>query len=86
METRIALIGIIVEDISVTKSLNSILHEYGPHIVGRMGVPYRDRNICIISIIVDASNDVISALSGKLGQLSGVNIKTMYAKESEANG
>lgn len=85
METRIALIGIIVEDLGSTEALNAILHEFGPHIVGRMGVPYRDRNICIISIIVDASNDVISALSGKLGQLPGVNIKTMYAKAGDTH-
>ena len=83
MNTRIALIGIIVENPSSTERLNAILHEYAAYIVGRMGVPYRDRKICIISIIVDAENNVISALSGKLGQLDGVQIKTMYAKEGD---
>ncbi len=83
---RIALIGIIVEDGSSTAKLNEILHEYAEYIVGRMGVPYRDRGVCIISIIVDAENNVISAMSGKLGQLPGVQIKTMYAKAGDANG
>lgn len=78
--TRIALIGIIVENMSSTEKLNAVLHDYGSYIVGRMGVPYRSRNISIISVIVDAPNDVISSLSGKLGMLDGVNIKTMYAK------
>lgn len=83
---RIALIGIIVEDGSSTAKLNEILHEYAEFIVGRMGVPYRDRGVCIISIIVDAENNVISAMSGKLGQLPSVQIKTMYAKAGDANG
>jgi len=79
-ENRIALIGIIVEDITVTDRLNTLLTEYGDHIVGRMGVPYRSKGICIISVIVDATNDIISALSGKLGMIKGLNIKTVYAK------
>ena len=60
METRIALIGIIVEDINATEKLNSILHEYGEYIIGRMGIPYREKKISVISIVVDATNDVIS--------------------------
>lgn len=83
METRIALIGIIVENPHTTEKLNAILHEYSRYIVGRMGVPYRERGVAIISVIVDAENNVISALSGKLGQLEGVQIKTMYAKAGE---
>lgn len=79
-ENRIALIGIIVEDISQTDRLNKLLSEYGQHIVGRMGVPYRDRGVCIISVIIDAKNDVISSLSGKLGMIKGLNVKTIYAK------
>ena len=85
VDTRIALIGIIVEDMAATEKMNATLHAYSPHIVGRMGVPYRDRGVCIISIILDAPNDVISALSGKLGQIPGVQIKTMYAKAGAAN-
>ncbi|MFR1707344.1 MAG: TM1266 family iron-only hydrogenase system putative regulator [Clostridium sp.] len=81
METRIALIGIIVEDTKAIDKLNSILHSYGQHIVGRMGVPYRDKDVCIISVIIDATNDVISSLSGKLGMLEGITVKTIYSKK-----
>ena len=63
MDTRIAVIGIIVEDTSVTERLNTILHEYGQYIIGRMGIPYREKNISIISVVIDATNDVISSLS-----------------------
>ena len=80
MSTRIALIGIIVENPDITEELNRILHENREYIVGRMGVPYRQRNINIISIVVDASNDVISAMSGKLGLLKGCSVKTVYSK------
>ena len=80
METRIALVGIIVEDIDSTEQLNAILHDYGNYIVGRMGIPYHNKKICIISIVLDAPNDVISSLSGKLGMLKGVNVKTVYSK------
>lgn len=81
METRIALIGIIVEDTSATEKLNNILHDYGQYIVGRMGVPYRDKEVCIISVIIDATNDIISSLSGKLGMLDGITVKTIYSKK-----
>ena len=80
METRIALIGIIVENTDAAPKLNAILHEYREYIVGRMGVPYLKRHISVISIVVDAPNDVISALSGKLGMLPNVNTKTIYSK------
>ena len=80
METRIALVGIIVEDIDSTEQLNAILHDYGNYIVGRMGIPYHNKKICIISIVLDAPNDAISSLSGKLGMLKGVNVKTVYSK------
>ncbi len=80
METRIALIGIVVENKESAVRLNDILHEYGDYIVGRMGIPYPKRNISVISIIVDAPNDQISALSGKLGMVPHVNIKTVYSK------
>ena len=79
-DTRIALIGIIVEDVSSTEKLNAILHDFGRYVVGRMGVPYRSRGMNIISVILDAPSDVISSLAGKLGMLKGVSIKTMYAK------
>lgn len=80
METRIALIGIIVEDLSSTDKINEILHEYAEYIVGRMGIPYRNRSIAIISVVIDAPNDKINALSGKLGKLPGVNSKVQYTK------
>ena len=80
METRIALIGIVVENKESAKKLNDILHDYGHYIVGRMGIPYPKRNISVISIIIDAPGDIISALSGKLGMVPHVNIKTVYSK------
>ena len=80
METRIALIGIIVEDNASYERINNVLHEYGQYIVGRMGVPYHKRGISVISVIIDASNDVISSLSGKLGMIPHVSTKTVYSK------
>lgn len=79
METRVALIGIIVEDESSVASLNDLLHQYAPYIIGRMGVPYRPRGVNIISVALDAPQDAISALSGKLGRLKGVSAKTQYS-------
>ena len=80
METRIALIGIVVENKESATKINDILHEYGEFIVGRMGIPYPKRNVSVISIVVDAPNDIISALSGKLGMIPHVNSKTVYSK------
>ena len=77
METRLALIGIIVGKRDETTKLNELLHEYGEYI-GRMGVPYKDKDINVISIIIDAPQDTISALSGKLGMLPNVSTKTIY--------
>ncbi len=79
METRVALIGIIVGDRRSADSLNDILHEYGDYIIGRMGIPYREKGINVISIAVDAPQDVISALSGKIGKLDDVTCKTSFA-------
>lgn len=80
-DSRTALIGIIVEDDLSVGRLNEILHEYRDYIIGRMGVPYREKNISIISIAIDAEQKVISALSGKLGALDGVSTKTIYSKK-----
>ncbi len=80
MNTRIALIGIIVEDLNSTDKINEILHNYSQYIVGRMGLPYRSRNVAIISVIIDAPENEISALSGKLGMIKGVNSKVQYTK------
>ena len=82
METRIALAGIIVENSGVTEEINRILHDYSEYIIGRMGIPYRTRGIAIISVVLDAPNDVISSLSGKLGMLKGVSVKTVYSKQT----
>lgn len=82
METRVAVIGVIIEDPEASGRINEILHEYGEYIIGRMGIPYRRRGIHIISLAVDAPQDVISALSGKLGRLEGVAAKTAYSNYS----
>ena len=82
METRVALIGIIVEDPDAAEPLNELLHQYGQYIIGRMGLPYRERGINIISVVVDAPQDIISALSGKLGCLPDVSAKAVYAKQA----
>lgn len=81
MDTRIALIGIIVEDETSAVSVNKLLHEYGSYIIGRMGIPYRQKGVNIISIVLDAENNVISSLSGKLGMLKGISVKTVYSKK-----
>ena len=79
METRVAVIGIIVEDEDSVEALNALLHEYGRYVIGRMGVPYRSRGVNVISVAVDAPSDVISALAGKIGGLAGVSAKTAYS-------
>lgn len=79
METRVALIAIIVENKESVPELNEILSQFGDYIIGRMGVPYHKKNINIISIAVDAPQDIISTLGGKIGRLSGVSAKTAYA-------
>ena len=79
METRVAVVGIIVEKNDSAEMINEILHEYGRYIVGRMGIPYRERNICIISVGADAPQSVISAMTGKIGRVDGVNVKTAYS-------
>ncbi len=80
MENRIAVIGIIVENQDMTTKLNEILHEYGSYIIGRMGVPFREKGINIISIAINAPHEIISALSGKIGRLDGVSATTAYSK------
>ena len=79
METRVAVMGIIVEESSAVESLNALLHQYADYIIGRMGIPYRKRGVSIVSIAIDAPQDVISALSGKIGKLQGVSVKTAYS-------
>lgn len=81
MENRIAIIGIFVEDNTQANAINELLHEYQEYIIGRMGLPYKQKGIGVISIIVDAPNKTISALSGKIGMIRHVYCKTMYAKD-----
>lgn len=87
METRIAVMGIIVEDIDSVENLNALLHDYGPYIIGRMGIPYREKGVNIVSIAIDAPQDTIAALSGKIGALPGISVKTAYSNVvSDAEG
>jgi putative iron-only hydrogenase system regulator len=79
-ESRIAMLAIVVEDTNKVSSLNEILHEYSQYIIGRMGLPYPKRNISLISIAMDAPGDVISALCGRLGNLSGITVKAAYSR------
>ena len=79
METRVAIISIIVEDRDKIEEINRLLHETNEYIIGRMGIPYRQKGISIISIAIDAPQDTISTLSGKIGRLSGVTTKTAYS-------
>lgn len=80
METRVVLIGIIIENPDSVEEMNRLLHEFSPFIIGRMGIPYREKNVSIISVVLDAPMDKISSLSGKLGMLDGITTKTIYSK------
>ena len=79
MDTRVAVMSIIVENGDAVERLNAILHEYGEFIIGRMGIPYRKRKVSIVSIALDAPQNTISALAGKIGTLPGVSVKTAYS-------
>ncbi len=80
METRVAVVALIIENAESVAVVNGILHDYAEHIIGRMGLPHRAKGMNIISIVIDAPHDVISALSGKLGRLDGVSAKTLYSR------
>lgn len=79
MDTRVAVMGIIVENPESVEKLNALLHEYAAYIIGRMGIPYRERKISIMSVAIDAPQNVISTLSGKIGKLQGVSVKIAYS-------
>ncbi len=81
MEKRIAVLGIIIDDLEMSQQVNGILHEYQDIIIGRMGIPYHEKNVSVMSVAVDADTDRISALTGKLGKLSGVNVKAAISKK-----
>ena len=80
METRVAVISIVVENPDSVSKLNDILHKYSEYIIGRMGIPYKAKNINIISVAIDAPQDMINALTGSLGKLEGINAKAAYSK------
>ena len=82
-ETRVALIGIMLENTNNTEQMNELLHQYGKYIIGRMGLPYRERNLFIVSVVLDAPIEIISALSGKLGMIEGITTKVIYSKENK---
>ena len=80
METRVALIGIIVEQESSAAALNALLHEYGGYIIGRMGIPYKEKNVSVLSVALDAPVEITNALTGKLGKIEGVSVKALFGK------
>lgn len=82
IETRIALIGILIEQEESVQPVNQILHDYREYIVGRMGIPYREKNTNIISVVLDAPANIISTLSGKLGMIQGITVKSMFTKKN----
>lgn len=84
METRIAVIGIIVENPDSVEALNALLHKFRQYIIGRMGIPYHQRGIFIISVAIDAPQDITNQLTGKIGRLEGITAKTTYANMSGA--
>ena len=85
-ETRVATIAMIIENDENIAQVNELLHQYNKYIIGRMGIPYRERGLNIINVVLDAPNDAISALSGKLGRLNGVTSKAVYSKQTGGQG
>jgi len=83
VDKRIGIIGIVIERFPCVERVNAVLHEYAGLIIGRMGLPYRERGISVISLIVDGSNDEISALTGKLGRITGATVKSMITKSGQ---
>ena len=79
MQSRVAVISIIISDNSSVENINALLHDYGEYIIGRMGVPYRNKQVNIISIAIDAPQDKINTLAGRIGRLNGVTAKTVYS-------
>ena len=79
MESRVAVLAILTEDTTAAADIHALLHEFGPHIIGRMGLPYREKHVNIISIVLDAPADRINALAGRLGRIPGVTAKAVYA-------
>ena len=79
-ETRLAVVSIIVEDIDCSDRLNALLHEFGEYIVGRMGIPYRAKGVAVLAVVIDAPQEKINALTGRMGMIGGVTAKTLFSK------
>ena len=79
-ESRVAVLTVLIEDLEAAERVNALLHEFGKHIIGRMGIPYRDRGVSVICVVLDAPQPVVSALSGRIGRLPGVSAKTVYTR------
>lgn len=80
MENRIAVLSIIINELESSESVNAVLHEYSNIVIGRMGIPYRERGISVISVVVDTDTDTVSAVTGKLGKIKGVSVKSVISK------
>lgn len=80
MENKIAVVAIIVSDVDSVGELNAVLHDFGKYVIGRMGIPYKERNVNVISVVIDAPQEVINSLSGKIGMLKGVSSKVLLTK------
>lgn len=80
MENRIAVVAVMVSDNNSVERVNSILHDFNGYIIGRLGIPYKQKNICVITLVIDAPQEIINSLSGKLGMIEGVNSKVMLTK------
>ena len=80
MENKIAVVAIIVNDVNAVEKINALLHDFGEHIIGRLGLPYKQKSVNVISVIMDAPQTVINSLSGKLGMINGVNSKVLITK------
>lgn len=81
MDKRIAVAAIVIDEVSAAAEVNAVLHEYSSIIIGRMGIPYRERNVSVISVALDAEPDMISSLTGRLGRIAGVNVKAAISKK-----
>lgn len=81
METRVGVVGIVIEDLESAQMVNQVLHDFADKIVGRMGIPYREKGISVISVIVDGTVDELSSMTGKLGKIKGVTVKSALTKK-----
>ncbi len=83
-EARVAVLTVLIEDLEAAEQVNALLHTYGRYVIGRMGIPYRDRGVSVICVVLDAPQPEVSALSGRIGRLPGVSAKTVYTRAGAA--